>query len=724
MSNARLNAIAAVTNYRATAPALDFSKTSANEIFGSNVFNDKVMQARLPKGVYKALRRTIDRGEKLDVSIADEVAVAMRDWAIEKGATHYAHVFYPLTGLTAEKHDGFLEPDGQGGALAEFSSKQLIRGEPDASSFPSGGIRATFEARGYTAWDVTSPAYILENPNGTTLCIPTAFCSWTGEALDKKTPLLRSMQALNAQAQRLLRIFGAADPEMVYATAGCEQEYFLVDRNFFFARPDLISAGRTLFGAKPPKGQEMEDQYFGAIPERVLAFMLEVERELYKLGVPVKTRHNEVAPGQYELAPVFENANVAADHQYLTMTVLQRVAQKYGMSCLLHEKPFAGINGSGKHLNWSLGTKTANLLEPGDTPHENMQFLAFCAGVIRAVDKHATLLRASIAHAGNDHRLGANEAPPAILSIFLGDQLTEVFEKIAKGGSGKAKKPGFLTVGVDTLPPLPKDAGDRNRTSPFAFTGNKFEFRAVGSSQSVAGPLVILNTIMADSLDYIAGELEAAKAKTPQALGAAVQKVIQTIMKEHGRVIFNGDNYASAWHKEAAKRGLPNAANTAVAIPAAQNKANDEVLAKYHVLSNREFHSRNEIYLEKYIKDVMIEARLAFEIAKTMILPAAVAYQSLLADTSGSLKALGKKHCTSVLDELCELVAEFQVRIESLRRVLAHEGNGDVVAHAKHCRGKIIPAMDAVREIADALEGVVADEYWPLPTYQEMLFIK
>lgn len=724
MSNARLNAIAAVTNYRATAPALDFSKTSANEIFGSNVFNDKVMQARLPKGVYKALRRTIDRGEKLDVSIADEVAVAMRDWAIEKGATHYAHVFYPLTGLTAEKHDSFLEPDGKGGALAEFSSKQLIKGEPDASSFPSGGIRATFEARGYTAWDVTSPAYILENPNGTTLCIPTAFCSWTGEALDKKTPLLRSMQALNVQAQRLLRIFGQAEPDMVYATAGCEQEYFLVDRNFFFARPDLISAGRTLFGAKPPKGQEMEDQYFGAIPERVLAFMLEVERELYKLGVPVKTRHNEVAPGQYELAPVFENANVAADHQYLTMTVLQRVAQKYGMSCLLHEKPFAGINGSGKHLNWSLGTQTANLLEPGDTPHENMQFLAFCAGVIRAVDRHASLLRASIAHAGNDHRLGANEAPPAILSIFLGDQLTEVFEKIAKGSSGKAKKPGFLTVGVDTLPPLPRDAGDRNRTSPFAFTGNKFEFRAVGSSQSVAGPLVILNTIMADSLDYIAGELEAAKPKTTAALGAAVQKVIQKIMKEHGRIIFNGDNYAAAWHKEAAKRGLLNSPNTAVAIPAAQNKVNDEVLARFHVLSNREFHSRNEIYLEKYIKDVMIEARLAQEIAKTMILPAAIAYQKLLAETSGSLKAMGKTHCTTVLDELCELVAEFQVRIEALRGVIAHEGNGDVVAHAKHCRSKIVPAMDAVREIADALEGIVADDYWPLPTYQEMLFIK
>ena len=724
MSNARLNAIAAVTNYRATAQALDFSKTPASDIFGSNVFDDKVMQARLPKQVYKALRRTIDKGEKLDVTVADEVAVAMRDWAIEKGATHYAHVFYPLTGLTAEKHDSFLEPDGKGGAIAEFSAKQLIKGEPDASSFPSGGIRATFEARGYTAWDVTSPAYILENPNGTTLCIPTAFCSWTGEALDKKTPLLRSMQVLNTQAQRLLRIFGDADPEMVFATAGCEQEYFLVDRNFFFARPDLISAGRTLFGAKPPKGQEMEDQYFGAIPERVLAFMLEVERELYKLGVPVKTRHNEVAPGQYELAPVYENANVAADHQYLTMTVLQRVAQKYGMACLLHEKPFAGINGSGKHLNWSLGTKSANLLEPGDTPHRNMRFLAFCAAVIRAVDKHATLLRASVAHAGNDHRLGANEAPPAILSIFLGDQLTEVFENIAKGGPGKSKKPGMLTIGVDTLPPLPKDAGDRNRTSPFAFTGNKFEFRAVGSSQSVASPLVILNTIIADSLEYIATELEAAKAQTPEDLGAALQKTIRKIMKDHGRVIFNGDNYSAAWHAEAAKRGLPNAPNTAEAIPAAQTAANDDVLARFNVLTNREFHSRNEIYLEKYIKEVMIEARLAFEIAKTMIFPAAVTYQRLLAETSAALKEMDKKHCTTVLDELCDLVAQLQQKIEALRAAIAHEADGDVAAHARHCRREIVPAMDAVRAVADQLENIVADEYWPLPTYQEMLCIK
>jgi len=724
MSNARLNAIAAVTNYKATDAALDFSKTPATELFGANVFNDKVMQERLPKDVYKALRRTIDRGEKLDMSIADAVATAMRDWAIEKGATHYAHVFYPLTGLTAEKHDSFVEPDGKGGALAEFTSKQLIKGEPDASSFPNGGIRATFEARGYTAWDVTSPAFLLENPNGMTLCIPTAFCSWTGEALDKKTPLLRSMQVLNTQAQRILKIFGQKKPEMVYATAGCEQEYFLVDRNFFFARPDLISAGRTLFGAPPPKGQEMDDQYFGAIPERVLAFMLDAERELFKLGVPVKTRHNEVAPGQYELAPLYENANVASDHQYLTMTVLQRVAQKYGMECLLHEKPFAGINGSGKHLNWSLGTKGANLLEPGDTPHDNMQFLVFTAAVIRAVDKHASLLRASIAHAGNDHRLGANEAPPAIISIFMGEQLTDIFEKIAKGGSGKTKKPGMLTVGVDTLPPLPKDAGDRNRTSPFAFTGNKFEFRAVGSSQSVAGPLVILNTIIADSLDFIAQQLEAAKAKTPVQLGAALQKVIKQIMKENGRVIFNGDGYTGDWEKQAKKLGLPNERNTAVAIPAAQTKENDQVLSRFNVLSKREFHSRNEIYLEKYVKEVMTEARLSLEIAQTMIFPAAVVYQELLAGTSIALETLGKNHCTSVLDELCDLAAGLQGEIQGLRKALAHEPKGSVAKHALYCREKILPAMNAVREVADQLEAIVPDDMWPLPTYQEMLFIK
>ncbi len=724
MNIARHDAIMAVTNYKPTEKPLDFSKTPSKELFGSNVFGDATMKKRLPEAVYKAMRQTIDHGQKLDVSIADVVAGAMRDWAIEKGATHYAHVFYPLTGLTAEKHDSFLEPDGKGGVIAAFSGKQLIQGEPDASSFPSGGIRATFEARGYTAWDVTSPAYILENPNGTTLCIPTAFCSWTGEALDKKVPLLRSMQALNVQAQRILALFGHKNPGLVYSTAGCEQEYFLIDRNFFFARPDMINSGRTLFGAKPPKGQELEDQYFGAIPERILACMLETERELYKLGVPVKTRHNEVAPAQYEIAPVFETANLATDHQYLTMLTLQRVAQKYGMSCLLHEKPFAGINGSGKHLNWSLGTKSANLLSPGDTPHSNAQFLVFCAAVIRAVHKHADLLRGTVAHAGNDHRLGANEAPPAIISIFLGDQLTDVFEQIAKGGAKKSKQPGMLTVGVDTLPSLPKDAGDRNRTSPFAFTGNKFEFRAVGSSQSVASPLTALNTIMTESLDFIATELESKTKGDPNKLNDAVQEVLQQIISEHDMIIFNGDNYSEAWHKEAARRGLPNFRNTVDAIVGMDTDENAELFEKYSVLSQREFKSRNEIYLERYVKEVAIECKLTLRIAKTLIFPAAVEYQSRLTSTSLSLKSLGKDHCTTVLDELNGLQATLQGVMATLESTIHHDVKGTLIEHAKYARDKVIPAMAAVREVCDKLEGIVSDELWPLPTYQEILFIK
>jgi glutamine synthetase len=724
MSTSRLNAVAAVTEYKPIEKPLNFAETPSKDLFGVNVFGDSVMKERLPKAVYKAVRRTIDNGEKLDISVADAVAVAMRDWAIEKGATHYAHVFYPLTGLTAEKHDSFLEPSGNGGVLAEFSAKQLIQGEPDASSFPSGGLRATFEARGYTAWDVTSPAFILENPNGTTLCIPTAFCSWTGEALDKKVPLLRSMQVLNTMAQRILKLFGNADPGLVFSTAGCEQEYFLIDRNFFFARPDLINAGRTLFGAKPPKGQELEDQYFGAIPERVLACMLETERELYKLGVPVKTRHNEVAPGQYEIAPIYENANLATDHQYLTMTMLQRVAQKYGMSCLLHEKPFAGINGSGKHLNWSLGTRTSNLLEPGNTPHSNMQFLVFCAAAIRGLHLYGDMLRATVAFAGNDHRLGANEAPPAIISIYLGEQLTDIFEQIGKGGAKTSKKPGFLNLGLDTLPAFPKDSGDRNRTSPFAFTGNKFEFRAVGASQSVAGPLIALNTIMAASLDYIGTELEKKTGGDPEKLNMAVQDVLQKIIKDHGTIIYNGDNYIEAWHKEAENRGLPNLRNTVAALPAMISEKNIALMEKYNVLSRREAESRCEIYLERYVKDVAVEGRLTQEIAKTTILPAAIKYQYQLASTALTLKQLNKEHCTMVLDEVNEAAKELQESVYALEKVLGHHAQGATLDHALYARDHIVPAMARVREIADKLEGVVSDEFWPLPTYQEMLFIK
>jgi glutamine synthetase len=724
IGNARYAAVSAVTSYKPIEKPLNFMETPSRSLYGQNVFSDAVMKERLPKAVYKALQRTIRNGEMLDPSVADSVATAMKDWAIEKGATHYAHIFYPLTGATAQKHDSFLSPDNKGGAVAEFSGDNLIQGEPDASSFPSGGLRTTFEARGYTAWDVTSPAYILENPNGTTLCIPTAYCSWTGEALDKKTPVLRSMQVLNQQAQRILKLFGQENPGRVIPTAGAEQEYFLIDRNFYYSRPDLVVTGRTLFGAPMPKGQELEANYFGVIPERVLAFMMEAERELYKLGVPVKTRHNEVAPGQFELAPVYENANVATDHQHLVMITLQRVAQKYGMACLIHEKPFAGVNGSGKHLNWSLGTEDANLLEPGDTPHENAQFLVFCAAVIRAVHKYSTLLRAAIAHAGNDHRLGANEAPPAIISIFLGEQLTDVFEQLEKGGAKASKKPGILKIGVDTLPTLPRDAGDRNRTSPFAFTGNKFEFRAVGSSQSIAGPLVILNTIVAESLDYMATELEKATKGDPKKLNDAVQKLIQSVIKEHKAVLFNGDNYSEAWHKEAEKRGLPNLRNTADVMAAVGSKENADVLAKYKVLSKREFTSRNEIYTEKYVADIKTEALSCLEIAKTMILPAAYRYQGVLASTAASLQAVGKSGDTRSLDKVTGFVGQLESRIEALEASLDAVAEHSLIKEALHARNEIFPATLDVRETSDALEEIVADDLWPLPTYQEMLFIK
>ena len=724
-SNARLQAIAAVTNYRPQSPPMNFAETSSSELFGSNVFSMTEMERRLPKQVYKSLKRTIEQGKELDVSLADVVANAMKAWAIEKGATHYAHVFFPLTGLTAEKHDSFLAPDGQGGAILEFTGAALIRGEPDASSFPSGGLRATFEARGYTAWDVTSPAYILENPNGTTLCIPTAFVSWTGDVLDKKTPVLRSMQALNKQAQRILRLFGHTDGAPVASTAGPEQEYFLIDRNFYFARPDLLTAGRTLFGAKPPKGQELEDHYFGAIPDRVLAFMLDVERELFKLGIPIKTRHNEVAPAQYEIAPVFETSNLATDHQQLVMVMLKRVAEKYGMTCLLHEKPFAGINGSGKHVNYSLGSASqGNLLDPGDTPHANMQFLVFCAAVIRAVHKYGSLLRAVVAHAGNDHRLGANEAPPAIISVFLGEQLTEIFEQIRQGGAPTSKAKSKLTVGVDVLPPLPKDAGDRNRTSPFAFTGNRFEFRAVGSSQSIAGPLVAMNTIVAESLDCIATELEKATGGDVSKLPGAVQNVLRDIIEKHGAVVFNGDGYSEAWHREAESRGLPNLKTTVDALPVMGQPEIVDMFVKYGVLSKRELESRMDIYLEQYVKTLNVESKLVVEMGKTMLFPAAIRYQSELAVTCANLKAVGYTFDTDTLDKVTALVKKLQDNIATLEKAMQHHNGGGLLDEATHYLNEIVPAMLAVRSVADELEGIVADDLWPLPTYQEMLFIK
>ncbi|MEN1681452.1 MAG: glutamine synthetase III [Planctomycetota bacterium] len=718
----RQSAVASATS-RPAVPPIEFLDTHPEDVFGENVFGKAQMKKRLPKSVFKSLVQTIEAGEKIDSTVADIVASAMKDWAVEKGATHYTHVFYPLTGGTAEKHDSFMAPTSDGGTIAQFSGKELIQGEPDGSSFPSGGIRQTHQARGYTIWDATSPAYILENPNGTTLCIPTAFVSWTGEALDKKTPVLRSMQALDAQAHRITSLFAAGGSDskaFVASTAGPEQEYFLVDKAFFYARPDLLSTGRTLFGAASPKGQEFDDHYFGAIPERVLAFMNEAERELFRLGVPVKTRHNEVAPGQYEIAPIFETANVATDHQQLIMLVLKKVAKKYGMECLTHEKPFAGLNGSGKHVNWSLGSSEhGNLLDPGDTPHENAQFLVFCAAVIRAVYKHQGLLRAVVASAGNDHRLGANEAPPAIISIFLGDQLQDVFEQIKGGGASSSLPKGSLEVGVDTLPPLAKAAGDRNRTSPFAFTGNRFEFRAVGSNFSIAGPLVAMNTIIAESLDYCATKLEEATGGDSANLHGAVQNLLTEIINECGAIIFNGDGYSDDWHQEAAQRGLLNLRTTADALPQLITPEVKELFGKYSVLSEREIESRYETYCEQYCMTVNVEANLTKKIARTMIFPAAVRYQSELAATCANLMALGYEFDTETLDRVTQLVKALQDAIGELAAA-TKDGCEDV----RHCCDAVLPAMEQVRSCADELEGLVADDLWPLPTYQEMLFVK
>ena len=620
------DAIRSISNWgttpsRGTTAALK----KATEEFGSLTFNEEVQRARLPKDVYRALRRAVAQGEPLDASVADIIASALKDWAIEHGATHYTHWFQPLTGITAEKHDSFLSPGADGRAVAEFSGKELRQGEPDASSFPSGGMRSTFEARGYTAWDPTSPPWLLMTGSGTTLVIPTAFVSWTGDALDVKTPLLRSIEALSKQAVRILRLFGSK-AQRVGTTCGPEQEYFLIDRQFYFNRPDLINAGRTLFGARPPKGQEMEDHYFGAIPDRVLAFMMECERELYKVGVPLKTRHNEVAPSQYEVAPVFENANVATDHQMMTMEMMRRIAPKYGLACLMHEKPFAGVNGSGKHLNWSMSDEFGNnLLNPGDTPHENIQFLVFCATMLRAVNKFQGLLRFSIASAGNDHRLGANEAPPAILSIFLGDMLTDIFSQIEKGSAKSTKSGGILETGVSVLPKLPRDAGDRNRTSPFAFTGNKFEFRAVSSNQSIAFPNIALNVAVTEALDYVATELENG-VKEGKKLPAAVKALLTKLSKDNKRIIFNGNNYSDDWQKEAAKRGLLNLRTSVDAYPELVKPDVVKTFEKYGVLSERELTARYGVALEQYNKTINIEAQLMTLMANRFILPATYRY--------------------------------------------------------------------------------------------------
>jgi glutamine synthetase len=712
-----------------TTPVTTDGLDPVDQLYSRDVFSRAVMRQRLPKDVFKRLIETIDHGEPLDHSVADVVASAMKDWAIENGATHYTHWFQPLTGLTAEKHDSLISPDGQGGVIFNFSGSDLVQGEPDASSFPSGGLRATFEARGYTAWDVTSPAFLMRGINAITLVIPTGFVSWTGEALDTKIPLLRSMEALSKQAMRIMNIFGSTGgASRVFTTVGPEQEYFLVDRELYWKRPDLVVTGRTLFGAKPPKGQQLEDQYFGTIPARVLACMADVERELWALGVPVKTRHNEVAPAQYEIAPLFEMSQLGSDHQMLIMETLRKVAPKYGLAALLHEKPFAGVNGSGKHNNWSMATDAGhNLLDPRDDTHTNLQFLVFLLSVIRAVDLHADLLRGSIASAANDHRLGANEAPPAIISVFLGDMLEDILSQVEKGQLRRTLKGGTIDLGARTLPQLPRHSGDRNRTSPFAFTGNKFEFRAVGSSQSIAWPNTVLNTIVAESLDYAATELEraAGKAPTPARLQAAVMSLLKRLVKEHKRVLFAGDNYAPEWHKEAERRGLSHLRDTVDSLAALKARKNSDLFRKYGVLNKAEFDSRIHVAYEKYIKELTIEAESAVSIARTQILPAALQHQTRIASAVSATEAAGvkAKDTFTALGEFVNLVSRFQEAIAALEKVAAHQDD-DPVKHATWMRDKVRPAMAQVRTYADALEAQVSSDLWPLPTYRELLFLK
>jgi glutamine synthetase len=692
---------------------------SVYELFGSMVFSDHVMKQRLPKETYKALQKTINEGATLDISVANVIANAMKDWAIEKGATHFTHWFQPMTGITAEKHDSFITPTNDGRVLMEFSGNELVKGEPDASSFPSGGIRATFEARGYTVWDPTSSAFV----KGSTLYIPTAFCSYGGEALDAKTPLLRSMEALSKQAVRVLRLFGNTAATAVKTTVGPEQEYFLIDKAMYEKRRDLVYTGRTLFGSKPPKGQELEDQYFASIKTRVAAFMNELNEELWKLGVLAKTEHNEVAPAQHELAPIFSTTSTAVDHNHLTMELMQRIAKKYDMVCLLHEKPFEGINGSGKHNNWSMATNTGmNLLDPGKTPYENAQFLLFLAAVIKAVDEYQDLLRISVATAANDHRLGANEAPPAIVSIFLGDELSAVVEAIVKGNNYDSQEKEMMKIGVDVLPAFPKDTTDRNRTSPFAFTGNKFEFRMVGSSMSIAEANTVLNTAVAECLRQFADGLEGAKD-----FNAALTKLVKDTMKRHYRIIFNGNNYDDAWVAEAEKRGLLNLKSTPEALPYLLKDKNVTLFTSHNVYSTTELHARYDISLENYCKTLNIEVLAMIEMAKTSILPAVTAYAGEVASTANAKKAFladaDLTYETACLKKLSTLTAALYTGTEALEDTLAKaEEIDDVTKKARNYKNSVIPAMDAVRAAADELETVTAKKYWPFPTYGDMLF--
>ena len=677
------------------------------KLFGENVFCMRVMREHLSEATVKSLDATIKTGKSLDARIADEVAEAMKEWALSKGATHFTHWFQPLTGSTAEKHDSFIVPDGEGSVICKFSGAELIQGEPDASSFPSGGLRATFEARGYTGWDPSSPAFIKDN----TLCIPTVFCGYHGEALDKKTPLLRSMKALSHQTERLAKLFGIKGKQMSFSTLGAEQEYFLIDEEIYNARLDLQQTGRTLFGTTPAKHQQMEDHYFGAIKTRVVSFMEDLDRELWRLGVPSKTRHNEVCPAQFEIAPIFEGLNLAVDHNMVTMEVLRKTAEKHGLVCLLHEKPYAGVNGSGKHNNWSLcGPDGKNWLSPGNNPHENAKFMTIICALMKAVDTHADILRATVATAGNDHRLGANEAPPAIISIFLGDQLTDIIEQIEKGGAKSSKNGGDINLGVDTLPPLPRGNTDRNRTSPFAFTGNKFEFRAVGSNQSCAGPNVALNTIVAEALDEICTKLEA-EVKAGADFNMALQKLLAGIIKKHKRILFNGDNYTEAWAKEAEKRGLPNVKKTPAALKALSTEKAKKLFVKYNVLSEKELHSRYDIYQEAYEKTIEIEASVTLTMARTMIAPAAMTAQGELASSIKSITVAGGTAvgAKAVLKAMCVETEKLFKAISALEKAEGAE--------------KLIAAMGKVRAATDALETLVPEDIWPLPSYAEMMFM-
>ncbi len=724
-NESRVQAIYDITNRETVSVK---SPEKLEDIWASHVFSLSKMKAMLPKDTFQKVQKTIQSGEKLDPSVADTVAGAMRDWAMSKGAMFYAHVFYPLTGITAEKHDGFISPQSNGDIISEFSGKLLIQGEPDGSSFPNGGIRDTFEARGYTGWDITSPAYILEGEYGSTLCIPTVFISWTGEALDKKTPLLRSISVVDKAANRVLKLLGNKDVAPISSSCGAEQEYFLVDSHFANTRPDLLLAGRTLFGKAPAKGQQFDDHYFGAIPPRVQAYMHEVEEKLYKLGIPAKTSHNEVAPGQFEIAPVYEAANVASDHQQQIMTTLQDVAKTHGFICLLHEKPFAGINGSGKHVNWSIGNSTqGNLLDPGDTPEENLQFLAFCGAVIRGVHMYGPLMRAVIANASNDHRLGANEAPPAIMSVYLGSQLEDIFNQIKMGELKGSSYRGTLQLGIDTMPPLNKDAGDRNRTSPFAFTGNRFEFRAVGSSQSVSGPLIALNTMMADSLTWIADQLEGklADGASEAEIGAAVQAVLKDVMDKHGAAVFGGNGYSNEWHTEAVEqRGLLNIPTTADALPHLKSDPIKKLFSNTGVLSPTELESRYEVYAEQYILSIEVEAKLVCDMAKTLIYPAALRHLSECAGAIANLSDVGIDMDKTAVEKVAGLAKDLLSGASELESAIAKHDFGSSEEHMNYCADTIRGLMDNVRAAADALEGEVADDLWPLPTYEEMLFIK